>query len=316
MAGTKISAMTGAGALTGAEEVPVVQSGGNVKTTTQDIADLVSAGWGYQLVTGTSATLPDANTIVEFDPASTSTTLTLPTPSAGRTFIIRKIDGADTVTITLARAGSEKIDYVAASRVLTGSDTTCTTSAWGRPVIAWLVWSDGTDWKTSEFGATVRHQARSSAPDDSTHTYATETGGYVPGSTWYDSTNKMLYVCMSVPSLGTVSWDRVDAVDVETYTSDATLPSKDRNAFVDSSGGAVVLTLPSPTGRNKGRQYSITKTDTGTNLVSLARTGSENINGVAATFDLPGSDTADYGRWHVVSDGTDWWVVGGAGLTA
>lgn len=316
MAGTKISAMTGAGTLTGAEEVPVVQSGGNVKTTTQDIADLASAGWGYQLVTGTSATLPDANTIVEFDPASTSTTLTLPTPSAGRTFIIRKIDGAETVTITLARAGSEKIDYVAANRLLTGSDTLCSTVLYGRPPITWLVWSDGTDWTTMLFGGLVRHQSLASDPDDSTHYATSEVGGYYPGSTWYNSSTKQLFMAMAVPSISATSWHRVDAVDVETYTGDATLPSKDRNVFVDSSGGAVVLTLPDPTGRNKGRQYSITKTDTGTNLVTLARAATENINGVGANFDLPGSDTADYGRWHVVSDGTDWWVVGGAGLTA
>jgi len=43
MADTKISAMTSAGTLTGSEEVPVVQSGANVKTTVQDIADLASA---------------------------------------------------------------------------------------------------------------------------------------------------------------------------------------------------------------------------------------------------------------------------------
>jgi Uncharacterized conserved protein (DUF2190) len=43
MADTKISAMTSAGTLTGSEEVPVVQSGSNVKTTVQDIADLASA---------------------------------------------------------------------------------------------------------------------------------------------------------------------------------------------------------------------------------------------------------------------------------
>src|SRR5579863_8238770 len=43
MSGEKISAMTPAAALTGAELVPVVQSGGNVKTTTQDIANLAPA---------------------------------------------------------------------------------------------------------------------------------------------------------------------------------------------------------------------------------------------------------------------------------
>lgn len=40
----KISQLTGAGALTGTEEVPVVQSGATVKTTTQDIANLGGGG--------------------------------------------------------------------------------------------------------------------------------------------------------------------------------------------------------------------------------------------------------------------------------
>lgn len=46
MADAKISALTSAGALTGTEEVPIVQSGVTVKTTTQDIADLGGGGGG------------------------------------------------------------------------------------------------------------------------------------------------------------------------------------------------------------------------------------------------------------------------------
>ena len=44
MADSKISNLTGAAALTGAEQVPVVQGGVTVKTTAQDIADLSSGG--------------------------------------------------------------------------------------------------------------------------------------------------------------------------------------------------------------------------------------------------------------------------------
>lgn len=47
MADLKISELSAAGALTGAESVEVVQSGSNVKTTTQDIANLASAGSGH-----------------------------------------------------------------------------------------------------------------------------------------------------------------------------------------------------------------------------------------------------------------------------
>jgi len=43
MADSKISGLPSGVALTGTEEVPIVQSGSTVKTTTQDIADLVSS---------------------------------------------------------------------------------------------------------------------------------------------------------------------------------------------------------------------------------------------------------------------------------
>lgn len=46
MANTKISQMSNASALTGTESVPIVQSGSNVKTTTQAIANLAVGGGG------------------------------------------------------------------------------------------------------------------------------------------------------------------------------------------------------------------------------------------------------------------------------
>ena len=44
MADKKISQLTGASTLTGTEELPIVQGGQTVKTTTQDIADLAGGG--------------------------------------------------------------------------------------------------------------------------------------------------------------------------------------------------------------------------------------------------------------------------------
>lgn len=93
---------------------------------------------------------------------------------------------------------------------------------------------------------------------------------------------------------------------VVAYTADASLPAGDRLVFVDTTSGVVDLTLPTP--GDDGRQFAITKTNTGANKITLVRNGSEDINGAAASYDLPGSDAAAIGRWHVVSDGTDWWV--------
>ena len=44
MADIKISALTGASALDGTEEIPIVQTGATVKATTQAIADLGGGG--------------------------------------------------------------------------------------------------------------------------------------------------------------------------------------------------------------------------------------------------------------------------------
>lgn len=71
MADTKISAMTSAGALTGTEEVPVVQSGANVKTTVQDIADLAGGGGiAHTVASGTdtyTATVTGVTTYADGD---------------------------------------------------------------------------------------------------------------------------------------------------------------------------------------------------------------------------------------------------------
>jgi hypothetical protein len=64
MANIKISQMTSAGALTGAETVAGLQSGSNVGINVQDIADLAAGGTGliWDKVTITSAQLLSMNT--------------------------------------------------------------------------------------------------------------------------------------------------------------------------------------------------------------------------------------------------------------
>ena len=58
MANVKISQLTAGSALTGTEEIPVVQSGSTVRTTAQDIADL-AGGATFDVVTvGTLGTSP------------------------------------------------------------------------------------------------------------------------------------------------------------------------------------------------------------------------------------------------------------------
>lgn len=67
MADIKISELSSAVSLDGTELVPLVQSGGTVSATAQDIADLASGGGSYTELTGTltagstSLTLSDAS---------------------------------------------------------------------------------------------------------------------------------------------------------------------------------------------------------------------------------------------------------------
>lgn len=66
---------------------------------------------------------------------SAARTITLPTPTQGRKFLLFDIIGsASTNNITLARSGSEKIAGTAANKVFS--------TDWG----AWIIVSDGTDW--------------------------------------------------------------------------------------------------------------------------------------------------------------------------
>lgn len=70
MANIKISQLASAAALTGTEEVPVVQSNATVKTTVQDIANLASGGGGLTIPTLTVVPAPPSYaTLKYFSPA-------------------------------------------------------------------------------------------------------------------------------------------------------------------------------------------------------------------------------------------------------
>lgn len=91
-------------------------------------------------------------------------------------------------------------------------------------------------------------------------------------------------------------------------TSDVTLAATDRVVTVDASGGNRTLTLPSPASLPAGCPILVKKVSTGTNTISLARSGSEQIEGAAATYALPGSDGTGRPAWTVWHDGTNWWI--------
>lgn len=84
-----------------------------------------------------------------------------------------------------------------------------------------------------------------------------------------------------------------------TVTADTTLSDNDE-ALVDSSGGTVTVTLPTP---SNGVRVRVLRT-TSANSVTIGRSGTENINRTASDLSLNDLESVE-----LVSDGTDWWIV-------
>lgn len=111
---------------------------------------------------------------------------------------------------------------------------------------------------------------------------------------------------VTVALVGTVT------VTTRTITGNLTVDTTttDYEIIVDTSAGVVTVTLPTPT---NGRQLVLIdkKNTFGTNSCTLARHGSEKINGVAASKVL----SANGYRGTITSDGTDWYLaIGGLPL--
>lgn len=285
-----------------------------------DALEGTTGGFAYQALT-THATLSAGNRIVDVDTsgltAPDSLDITLPTPSAGTLILVRKLKGAADETITLVRAGAEKINGTAASLLLPGSEEPCDPTV---PQLwpTWVVTCDGTDWRVTLVSQQVLHVRSSAAPSGD------ESTGMLPGSTWCETVQdpgSKLHMQMGADS-GSADWVRVDAVDVvelDSGDSPYTMPARDRQLFVDTTGAAVTLDMRAIGAQIVGVQYVVTKTNAGTNKITLSWGASTTVNGTGSisTYDLPGSDAEDYGRWHIVASATGgWWVVGGAGLTA
>lgn len=107
MAQTKISALTAAGALTGTELVPIVQSGATKRTTTQAIANLFGGGGGtWGSITGTLSSQTDLQAALDlkeniyrvFDRKTGNYGLVLTDASKG---IEMNVGSANTVTVPL-----------------------------------------------------------------------------------------------------------------------------------------------------------------------------------------------------------------------
>ncbi len=92
-------------------------------------------------------------------------------------------------------------------------------------------------------------------------------------------------------------------LDVAAINTDTALTASNDLAIVDASGGAVNITLPTPTG-NTGKVIYIKKTDSSTNTVNVKQNAAETIDGTANRVLNSQWDTLA-----VVTDGTNWFII-------
>lgn len=118
----------------------------------------------------------------------------------------------------------------------------------------------------------------------------------------------------SAGSLGSVAnadhvHDEGALVSPTVVTSSITLSASHQVLLVDTTSGAVNITLPSVVSGSP-RHWLVKKTNTGTNKITLVRAASEQIEGAVANLDLPGSDTSgSRPAWTLIRDDSgNWWV--------
>jgi len=89
-----------------------------------------------------------------------------------------------------------------------------------------------------------------------------------------------------------------------TVTTAYTVTGRDQLILANASSGAFAVSLPSVASVPAGYKYTIVKTDSSANIVTIATSSGQTINGVATQ--LLGSQ---YAKMTVISDGSNWWVV-------
>jgi len=137
--------------------------------------------------------------------------------------------------------------------------------------------------------------------------------GYAVGSMWCDTTNDHVYFCIDatltsavwrqVPTGGASSPDN-ESITIGSFTSaGGSLLATHVVADVDSSGGTVDIALPALGAFSGDRVFVVHKRSTDTNTIRLT---SENVNGAAPPFVLPGS-TGAHATWFVRRNAAGTW---------
>lgn len=112
------------------------------------------------------------------------------------------------------------------------------------------------------------------------------------------STGQVLKVASGVPA-----WGNGMAFATNTQTSSYTVASSDTVVFANATTGNVTITLPAASGL-AGYRFYIKRIDGSANSVTIARTGTDTIDGQTSfTLDL------QYTAFGVVSNGSAWYIL-------
>lgn len=103
---------------------------------------------------------------------------------------------------------------------------------------------------------------------------------------------------------GTLTWASPSGGSFAVQAVNSNITAADKMIYlVDTTGGAVTIQLPAPSGiqfyvKDVGGQSN-------TNNITVSTFGSENIEGVGSAKIFQ----TNYGSWYIVGDGTNWWML-------
>jgi hypothetical protein len=269
------------------DDLMVADDVSEVETVKVSIATLRAAlggRWPVVEVPGTSATLLKRSQVVRCS-GSGPVTLTLPEPENGLWIVVKA--GGDTIIELVPHDGVTAIE---------DSDPG-DTYVLGFGANAWAIFSDGTNWFRADHETPLITSARvwtieegvspPSAAAGLAYLYATEVGG------------------RTEPSVRLGDGTVVPLTRVPTDLQSSSFTISDRDQIIEIDDGPLTATLPSPT---DGRQIQLVKTTSDQKAITLAPAGSEQIQGVASSYELPGSGDARVGMWTVRCLSGNWWV--------
>lgn len=159
----KISELTAAGALTGMEQVEIVQSSASRRTTTQDIANLASGGISG-LTTNRIPKAASGTTLNDSELYQASTSIGLGTTSPGRKFHVEQ-DSAATNTVTYVQRLTSTSSGTPAVGIGVGMEFEAETAAGNNEVGASLeVSASNVGSGTEDFNFAIKQMRNGAAP--------------------------------------------------------------------------------------------------------------------------------------------------------